>query len=246
MHSTLRLGWAGAVLLGLTGAVRAGDRETALAQIDRAIKAHGGERALAKAQTVIRTGSGMVFFGGASDTLADETILALPGRAKNTAKLGKAGQVIIVLNRDRAWRVAGGTVFEVGKDGIEELNETIYTEWLATLVPLKQDGFDLTLIEGKMVDGKSTIAVKVTSKGHFDARLYFDKDTGLLLKIERKVQEAGIQVEKEYVYSGHKEFDGVKLPTKRLELVNGQKRVELKELSYQFPAKVDESAFLRP
>ena len=179
MRNVRQLGLVGIALLGLTGFVCAGDRETALALIDQAIKAHGGEAALTKAQTVVRTVSGTLSLGG-EVRFTGETTLSLPGRAKQTVQLDKAGQVIIVLNGDRGWRSAGGAVNEVTKEGLDELREEVYIEWLATLLPLKKDGFDLTPLPDKMVDGQPTAVLKVATRGHFDARLYFDKASNLL------------------------------------------------------------------
>jgi len=243
MHTAGRLGLAGAMLLGLVASARAGERETAL--IDQAIKAHGGAAALTKAQTVVRTGSGTLFVG-AEAAFTDEATFALPGRAKLILKSDAFGQVIIVLNGDRGWRSAGGMVNEVPKEGLDEIREEAYVDWLTTLVPLRKDGFDLAPAADKTVDGKPAAGVKVASKGHGDVRLYFDKASGLLVQIERQSKEAGIAATKEYVFGGHKDFDGVKLPTKRTELLNGKKFVELTATSYKFPSKLDDATFGKP
>src|SRR5438105_10001323 len=115
MYTAGRVGFVGVVLLGLTGAVRAGDRETALALIDQAIKAHGGEQALAKAQTVVRSVSGTLSLGG-DVNFTGETTFGLPGRVRQSIQLDKAGQLLIVLNGDRGWRSAGGIVNEMSKE----------------------------------------------------------------------------------------------------------------------------------
>ena len=245
MRIVRRLGLVGAVLLGLTGFVRAGDRETALALIEQAIKAHGGDQALTKAQTVARTVAGTLSLGG-DVSFTGESTLSLPGRAKQTVQLDKGGQVIIVLNGDRGWRSAGGAVNEMTKEGLDELREEVYIEWLLTLVPLKKDGFDLTPLADKMVDGKPAAGLKVASRGHFEARLYFDKASNLLVKVERQSREPGFEVNKEYLFGGHKDFDGVKLPTTRMELFNGKKFVGVTSTTYRFLGKVDDAAFARP
>jgi hypothetical protein len=245
MRAAGRLGLVGAVLLALSAPVRAGERETALALIDGAIKAHGGEQALSRAQTMIRNVSGNLSVGG-EVSFTGETILSLPGRAKQTVNLDKAGQVIIVLNGDRGWSTAGGMVGEMGKDALENLREEVYVEWLATLVPLKKTGFELVPVSDKTVDGRAAAGIKAASKGHGDARLYFDKGSGLLVQVERESKEAGIPALKEYVFGGHKDFDGVKLPTKRTELLKGTKIAEVTSATYKFPTKVEDSTFGRP
>ena len=234
-------------MLGLTGFVHAGDRETALALIDQAIKAQGGEAALTKVHTAVRTVSGVGSFGSGDVNFSDEVTFSLPGRMKQVLKLDKAGQVITVVNGDRGWRSAGGAVLELAKEGLDELRESVYfEEWLTTLVPLKKDGFDLAPVADKPVEGKLAAGIKVSSKGRGDARLYFDKTSGLLVKFERQTKDAGFVVNKEYFYGGYKDFDGVKLPTKRTELINGKKFIELNSATYRFPGKVDDATFGRP
>ncbi len=66
------------------------------------------------------------------------------------------------------------------------------------------------------------------------------------MKIERTAKQAGLTLKKEYVLSDHKDFEGVKLPTRWLELTNGMKSVDLTFSSYDFPSRLDEKAFAKP
>ena len=232
-------------LPGLVGQVRADDRAKALTMLDGAIRAHGGEQALTRAQTVVLNVTGKLSLGG-EVPFTGETTFSLPGRARQILNLNKNGQVVMVLNGDRGWSTAGGMVGELGKDGLEKLREEVYVEWLATLVPLKKEGFELTLVPDKTVEGKPAAGIKVAHKGHGDVRLYFDKATGLLVQIERQSKEAGIPIPKEYVFGGYKDFDGVKLPTTRIERLEGKKIAEVTSTTYKFPTKVEDSTFGRP
>ena len=53
-------------------------------------------------------------------------------------------------------------------------------------------------------------------------------------------------MDKEYLYSDHKEFDGVKLPTKEVDLINGRKFSELTSMTYKLPKKIDDATFAKP
>src|SRR5947208_1477821 len=67
------------------------------------------------------------------------------------------------------------------------------------------------------VNGKPAVGVRVSHKGHRDINLYFDKDKGLLLKIERTVKDlmaGGKESQEEVSYSDYKEVEGVQQPTK--------------------------------
>jgi hypothetical protein len=238
--------WGCGIVLALTGSAQAGPREMALEIIDKAIKAHGGSDGLTRAQTAIRTGNAVQMVGTTEVALATEVTLAVPTRMRGdfTSK-DKTLRIVMVLNGDRAWRASNGMAVELPKEALEELQEEAYVEWVATVVPLKMDGFNLSPADGKMVNGKPTVAVKVARKGHSDAVLYFDKDDGLLVEIERKTRTAGLLVNKEYIFSEFKEFNGVKLPTKRTELLANKKAAELTGATYRFE-KENPANFAKP
>src|SRR5262249_37997133 len=129
----------------------------------------------------------------------------------------------------------------------EELHEESYVIWLSSLLPFAKDTrFSLTLLPDAMGDGRPAACIKVAHKGYPDVKLYFDKQSALLVKSARHAKEAGLAIDKEYVYSAHRAFEGVQLPTKYVELVNGKKFVEVPEISYKFLTPVDEGTFARP
>jgi hypothetical protein len=238
--------WGCGIVLALSGGAEAGPREMALEVIDRAIKAHGGADALAKVATAVRTGSAVQNIGTAEVTLTTEVTLGLPARMRGDFSSKEKGiRIVMVLNGDRAWRSSNGMAVELPKEALEELQEEAYVEWIATLLPLKMDGFDLSVGDGKMVNGKPTVGVKVARKSHFESVLYFDKDDGLLVEIERKTRTAGLLLNKEYIFSEFKEFNGVKLPTKRTELLAGKKAAELTGAMYRFE-KENPANFAKP
>ena len=126
------------------------------------------------------------------------------------------------------------------------MRNELYVLWLATLTPLKKDDVTLAPVADIKVNGEPAAGVKATSKGRPDVKLYFDKKTHLLVKVERRVSEAGVAVDKEDFYSDYKEFDGVQLPTKLTFLVSGRKFSELSSATYKLPKKIDESVFAKP
>ena len=153
-------------------------------------------------------------------------------------------RLVLVVTGDKGWQSASGTVTDIGKERVEELREEAYVLWLSTLLPfLKDNGFTLTPLPEAVVDGQPAAGVKVAHKGHGDVMLYFDKRSGLLVKTARRAKEAGLSLDKEYHYSAHKLFEGVYLPNKYVELVNGRKFVEVAEISYRFLRSIDESTF---
>jgi hypothetical protein len=250
MQKFCGLAWVIGLSLSLAFPIRADEASAAVAVLDQAIKAHGGPENLAKTQLMIREAKGVMNFFGQQLPFNDELIVQLPERWRWVLNGGSAGQkvqILLVINGQKGWQSVNGQVVEVPKDRLADLREEGYVLWLTTLISLKREtGFDLTVLPDARVNDRPAAGIKVARRGHVDVKLYFDKDSGLLVKIERRAREAGLEIDKEYLYSEHKMFEGVSLPTKYLELTGGKKFVEVSEISYKFPPAIDESKFDKP
>jgi hypothetical protein len=224
----------------------AGDREDALAIIGQAVKAHGGADALAKVRTAVRAGEGVIIQGENKTPFTDELTLNLPDQWRDSVVIDKKVHFAIAVNGDKGWQAVSGNVTDVGPARFKELREEMYVLGLETLTPLQKTGFDLAPLPEVKIADRPAVGVKVSSKGHADAKLYFDNQTHLLVKIERSAVEAGLKLDKEYLFGDYKDFDGVKLPTRQVELLEGKEVMELTSASYKFPSKPDEAAFTKP
>src|SRR5262249_19531577 len=145
--------------------------------------------------------------------MKDEHVMQLPDRYRMEWELEAMNQkvlLLMVINGDKGWRLAGGAVQEIGKEEMTDAREELYVIWLSTLLPVKDKEFDLAPLPAIKVNGQDAVGVKVAKKGHPDVKLYFDKSTNLLVKVERRAREAGFVVNKEDVFSEHKSFDGIK------------------------------------
>ena len=183
---------------------------------------------------------------GQSLPFTSEVTRSLPDRVRLAILLDKKFPLVTVLNGDKGWQQSGGATGELSPERVQELREEAYVWWLTTLVPLRQDPFTLTPLPDAKVGDQAAAVVRVSSPGHPDAKLFFDKRSGPLLKIERRASETGVLVDKEYLYADFKEFDGVTLPTKESVLINGKKWTETTLSSCKFPREVDKDAFTRP
>jgi hypothetical protein len=239
-----------AVLLAVALPARADDRAAALAVVEEAIKAHGGADALGKMRTVVRKSAGRMTVDDKEVLFADESTVQLPERWRVEAEL-RAGEqklhLLQVVNDDKGWQSTGGAVAELSAERLKELHEDGYARWLTTLLPLTKDpSLRLVPLPEMKVNGEPARGVKVSSKGHADVSLYFDKQSRLLVKMERQALEGGAPVAREETYTGYKEFDGVKLPTKIVQTADGKTLNEITEAAYKFPPKVEETTFAKP
>jgi hypothetical protein len=233
------------LLLVLTASVRASEKE-ARELIERAIKAQGGAAALTKAQQCKRSDAGTQTVLGRDMPFTSQVSRSLPDRVRLQLELDKKVKTTIVLNGLKAWQTEGAAAVQLLPPRVKELREEAYVWWLTTLVPLTKEGFTLSTVPDIKVDGEPAAGIKVARKGHADTRMYFLKRNGALVKIERRVSEAGLTVDKEYLYSGYKDFNGVKLPTKERVNVNKRKWTEFTISDYSFPSSFDLTTFSKP
>ncbi|HZV05042.1 MAG TPA: hypothetical protein VE999_08185 [Gemmataceae bacterium] len=235
----------GAAWLAASTPVQAGDRDKALEVIQKAIKAHGGADALNRAQIRSRSGEGVFCLGGETRFTTEETV-HLPDRCRVVAEPQRA-RIILVLNGNQGWNQPGGMTQELSKEELKLRKEELYVWWLMNLTPLLKDEFQLKPLPGAKVNGQDASVVQVSHKDFPDVRLFFDNKSGLLVKSARQAKEAGVSVTKEYYYSDHKEFDGIKMPTKEITVLNGSTKFsEVKFNNYKVMSRVEDKLFERP
>lgn len=154
-----------------------------------------------------------------------------------------------VLNGDKGWNSAGGKVTELSKDQIAQQKEQHYFGMVTQLHPLRDKKFTLTYDGEEKVDGKAADIVNVASKGHQDARLFFDPKTGALVKSEWKAPMD--QMPKKlatYVtyYGDYKSAGAIKYPAKVRMLRDGRKFVEATLTAYKPAESLDGKLFEKP
>ncbi len=213
--------------------------------IKKAVEAQGGKEALTKAQQFKRTSSGTIFFGQAQN-FTDELIAALPGKIKLDIKLDTKENLLMCLEGEAGWSIASGFPIDLSKEKIVELKEESYFLQVTNLVSLLEPSSTLTSLGESKLMNKSVMGVKVSLAGWSEVSLYFDKETNLLTKAERKAKQAGVEILKGVQYSDYQTFGAVKFATKETHFLGGNKFVENKNISYTILEKVDASVFKKP
>lgn len=93
----------------------------------------------------------------------------------------------------------------IAKDNPDRLDKTHLVEaW--TLVPLTSKESALTLLPEIKVEDKPAVGIRLVRKGKADLSLYFDKESGLLARIDWRTYHI--------TFGDWKEADGVKYPCK--------------------------------
>jgi hypothetical protein len=224
-------------------AIKADERKAALEVIDRAIQAHGGKEALAKIHAIIRDASGSRFVGKVTP-IADHTTIVLPDRVNMQSQIGDT-KFQFVINGDKGWSVEDKLKKTMNAPDIETMKQDLYLIWLLTLMPLQTDEVEVGSVADETVENRPVSVVRVRSKGkaglYPDVFLSFDKESGLLVR--EKMPDFN---DAEHILSNHKEFEGVKMPTREVWRAHGQLVLDVTFSSWKFPATVSEVEFNEP
>ncbi len=243
-----------AALAVAAGAARADEKDNPKDVIERAVKAAGGEENLAKHKAETFKGKGKFYGGGEGVDYTGEWNVQRPDKMKveiTTEAGGMKFTFVRVVNGDKVWLKLGDNVEEVDdKDRLAEAREESYANNLTTLLPLVKDkGYELKALGEFQLEGKPALGVKVSSKGHRDVSLYFDKDTGLLVRTETTVKDpmgGDKEILQETTYGDFKEVDGVKHAMKVVIQRDGKKFVEAEVTDFQHRDKIDDAVFGKP
>ncbi len=209
--------------------------------VTRAIKAHGGEEPLAKLPGIEIRAKGKLKLPGVGEVDFTQHALAMPpDKIKEELELTVMGQNVTVrtiANGDTISIVANGQDVPVPDEAKTALKDAGYMMRVARLVPLvREKGFELSLYGDAKVEGKPAVGVRVTHKGQKDITLFFDKETGLVVKVERRTIAPGgdKEVTEERILQDYGKKDGIAVPKKVLIKHDGDTfmTAEVQELAY--------------
>lgn len=230
---------------------RAADDADARKIIEKAVKAHGGQAALEKyAGTTTKfkgtfhgQGDGMPMTGTVTTEGADKQRIEIEVEAG-----GQTIPILIVLAGDKGWTKVVKELKELDKDEVAEAKEQAHAGWVSTLAPLKGKQFTFASVGEIKVGDKPAVGVKVSSKGHRDVDLYFDKETGLLVKTEARVKDdmTGQEVTEESFPTDYKDVQGTKQSMKFTVKRNGKPFMEGEVTAVELFEKLDAGTFAKP
>jgi hypothetical protein len=230
----------------LTAAARGDDAVRDL--VEQAISAHGGAGIIDKYPAGRAKVKGMVVLQGAEYPFLLERVFQTPGKLRITSEVEIQRikrPVTYIVNGTAVGENAGGLPQEMPKSQAAELRTAAYVLNLIRLTPLLKDKkLTMTSAGEKEIDKRSVIGVSVSSDGHKEIRLYFDKETHLLAALERSgFDDRGRTVEHVEIYSNYREAAGLKYPTKTLIKQGGKRYVESETTEFTPLAKVDPREF---
>ncbi|MCI0376674.1 MAG: hypothetical protein L0215_03630 [Gemmataceae bacterium] len=240
----------GVLVLALAVAGRGGDAD-AKDLVAKAIKASGGEAKLASLKTGICKAKANIQDGNMqiSATL-DATWQGWDQYRVNIGADigGKSKNMLIVINGDKGWAkdLDSGKVEPAPKEVVPMINGMLYALRMPHMLPALLDKeVKLSPFGEVKVGDRAALGVTV-ARGGKDAMLFFDMETGLVVKTEiRLTDPQGMEKTFEFLYHDYKEAEGLKLPTRVLTKVDkSEVVVEVSEVKAQ--DKVDAGQFAAP
>jgi hypothetical protein len=241
------------VLLGFVAGVRGADNE-AKAIITKAVKAHGGEEALLKYKGAQAKNKGKLKLPGLGEVeIIQEIAVMQPDKFKEVVEfeiMNQKVRVETVVNGDKASIEANGKAVPLTDDIKKTLKEAQYTIKAARLAALVKDkGYDFESLGEIKVDGKPALGVRITSKGHKDINMYFNKETGLLAKVESRSSDptTGKEFTEERIIMsyGEKGKEGIPVAKKVVVKHDGELFLEAEVVEYKLLEKIDDSEFTK-
>jgi hypothetical protein len=243
------------------------EQAEAEAILDKAIAAAGGQDKLAKLKsfTIKCIEKNWNESSGTDSENTAEYSYDYPDRERRQRTRGIGETTFTsttILNGDKAWLTADGKTRRIEDkvlpDALAEFTEFPVRKW-----PLYKDkGYKLAPLGESKVGDKRVVGVKALFENKPDAKLFFDKETGLLIKGEydlsrleafrrggtpsRAESESG---KAEILLEEYKEANGIKYPTKltATSIEDGKKHISRCEITeFKVVEKFDEKTFAEP
>jgi len=222
-------------------------QESAEAVVKKAIEAHGGADLLKKLVAGESKYKGEMTVFGMDLEFTARSVYQLPGKFRMEIDTEAGGQklaIVQIVNGTKTKNMLNGMATPLGEAEQKELRQAVMIQEITQLTPLLGDK-TYTLKPEKPTDDANVVLV--TAKDLNDTKLFFDKKTGLLNKIERKGLAPSMgeptEVTEETVMSDYKKVDGVMQPTKVVVNHDGKKFMSMSVTEVKLMEKADEKAF---
>ena len=227
------------------------DEKEVKAVLDKAIKALGGEEVLGKAKILSTKSTGTISFNGGDNPVKIHTTSEGLDRVRSEFEGefgGNAIKGVTVFKGDKGWRKFGDDSTELDDQSIAREKRNVYMQLVSVLVlPLKGKDFKTESAADEKVGDKPASAIKVTGPDGKDFTLYFDKESGLPVRMVGKV--IGFQGEEytqDTTMSDYKEVGGIKKAMKSQSKRDGEKFIEMEITEFKVLDKADPDTFSEP
>jgi len=156
----------------------------------------------------------------------------------------------VCFDEKELWIAVNGKVaITLSKDEqVAAVREAIFADSAVGKAMLGDKSIECSIIGEGKVEDKPATGVRLTSKGHKDVSAWFDKKSGLLVKIESRGVEfqSGQEVAEERIINEYKEVEGYKRPSRISVHRDGKKVAEIEVTETKLLDNLDDSTFAKP
>ena len=253
MRSLLFITFVGSVLT-TAACVKAG-ADDPKAIVQKAIDAMGGEQKLAAYKTTVSKGTCTFYGNGRGINCTGEWFEQLPEKLKASYVMDVGGRKMTrveIITKDAGWTVMGGRTRAASADHIADVHEGLEALYASTLLfPLKEPAYQLSSAGEAKIEGRPALGVKVSrnikGQGRRDFTLYFDKEHGYLVDLQIRLKGMdGREVEQDTIYSGYRDFDGVRSFSKSVTKREGKIFLETEIAEFKTPEQLPPHTFDKP
>ncbi len=220
--------------------------------LKNAIEAQGGEKVLKELKAMTWEAKGKFFAAGPEAPYTSKYAWQHSKQLRFDINLEVAGSKVemsAALNGNEGWERAGDKAQKIEGKKLEGFQHNAYTMEVCLLKPLLEKGYTLTAVEDTKVEGAEVEGFKVSSKGHADVTLYFDKKTHLLARSVTKIYDEFSNSELEQIndFSGYTKSADGRQEFKKQVLQRGGKKFMVEEyMNYKVVEKLDAKTFEQP
>lgn len=222
------------------------DDKDATEILQRAIKATGGERSVGTLKSPMLWMERGTFYGmGDGQPFVAQYAAKWPDWFRQEIE----NAFSITVRGEQAWVTSSAGIRNLSGVQLEEQLKQVRIGWVARLFPLTDENYTLSSIDGIDVSGRQTVGILASCGDDRDVKLYFDKQTFLIAKIETMVispQHGPDPVLSETFYTDHKSFAGVMMPSKVKQIYDKKLFVEAETVDYKMAATLDPQQFEPP
>jgi len=241
------------VVLMLFAVRTAAAEETAQAVVQRAVKAHGGKKGVARlrAMRVKAKGTIKLIPGSPAVPFQLEDVWQMPDRYKSTTTMTINGRKFVqtlVLDGKKGWMTINGATRALPEKAAEEMREQKYAEDCDRFAFLDDKDVKLSLLKETTVNGQAALGVRIQKKGRRDVRLYFSKKNGLLVKRAHEVLDpmTGKNVKQDVHFRDYKTTNGLPHYRTIVAFHNGKLHIKAEITEVKPLEKVGDKEFQKP
>jgi hypothetical protein len=245
MRNPILLSVVALVFLTWTNLPQAGEKEDGRSIVDRAIKVMGGDKALAKYKACTWKETGTYYGMGEGLPYTGKYAQQFPGQFRMEIE----GVFTMVLNGDQGWVKQGEDVKDMTKEEFALNRHNQQAGWIGSLVPLQDKAYTITALGESKVQDRPVLGVLVKRKDHPEVKLFFDKDSMLLVKSEYRTKAPEMEfkeVTTATYLSKYTDMDGAKVPAKIVMKRDDKLFVEAEIRDWKAAGKLDDKIFGKP